>query len=184
MPVLLAFLFNVNISDLGIVAVGYSAAIIGGFLSGFITLMGVNKTIKHQKIERYLESYPEKIGEFKVIEDLIDWGKSDGYYNVFIIKSNEKLFNELELSSAKISARLYRETLKIKSIYHFLFENFYKEMPKEEDELTGEKVASYDDAIVKSVYQDRCLSILSDYAAIVRREEEKLNKLVEDFQPD
>jgi len=80
------------------VGIGFLGSILGGFIGGFFTLMGVRKTIELQESEKALNELPNKIltleeimDHLTEIEDRVNEWKE----NLYHIKSSSKLHSDL-----------------------------------------------------------------------------------------
>lgn len=85
----------------------YSGSIIGGILSGALTLVGVSLTIKQGRIEKMIESYPEKRRAIKELESILD--KLDEEFNrvfseewVNLDRKIPKIFNQIIANKDKL----------------------------------------------------------------------------------
>ena len=73
----------------GNTTVSFIGAILGGLLSGYITLLGVNKTLKHRDREVFLNNYSEKLMQMDVFEETYS-----KYVNSIYFIENSDLYEE------------------------------------------------------------------------------------------
>lgn len=150
-------LFLVKTLELdGNTTVSFIGAILGGLLSGYITLLGVNKTLKHRDREIFLNNYSEKL----MIMDEFEETYSKYLNSVFIIEQLNKsskndigaeellyivvsIYDQLVKDRDKIYKVLdYNDSIDILNFYKKSLRTFKykKNIPKEEVDNCIDKI--------------------------------------------
>lgn len=152
------------------------SSIIGGIISGGLTLTGVIITIKHQEHEKFLENYSENrakldeiLREAIEVKRVLNYEKNNGEINNLIefLRMKTKYFSTLLKMSAEINYNLYNE---VRFQYVMNLEVLYKQLisiRNKYDILTNE--------LCNKLQIEDMVKQLDDLVHLVISEQEKLN---------
>ncbi|MEN0643343.1 hypothetical protein MKY91_09320 [Alkalicoccobacillus gibsonii] len=178
-----AFRNEVKADEIYIAMIGISAALAGGFVSGFITLKGVNKTINHQRTEKYIENYAIKTEAFQNMK--LQFYKMNG--EDFVAPSQkftDNLFIELLRNTPIISAELHLTTIETQDNAARLVQAIHKKYLTESKKDRTGMPTKLMDTNYKSSSEFKDLDVLfNKYKEYVIKKEKELNNLVRSFQP-
>lgn len=107
---------DIESKDLIITSIGLIGAILGGTISGVLTLGGVYMTIKNEKREKFLENYPKLISNY---DYLYYWAFNSHMVTREIIHHDEINLNKLGVINDGLNALLdeYHEKVNMKATF-------------------------------------------------------------------